>query len=75
MVNGYIIDCPGGTVRPEDIYLHGFVVRSKAEVEDEIVLVSLPGSRCHLSGKDSPIRKGYLDLSADSEKVDLLPVT
>ncbi len=74
LVNGYILHCAGGSIRPEYIHLNGLVVRAEAEVEDEVILVPLSGSRGHLAGEGSTVRQGYAHLGSDGEQVDLFPV-
>ena len=74
LVNGYILDCAGRSVRPEYIHLDGLVVSAEAEVEDEVVLVPLSRSRGHLAGEDSAVWQGHARLGADGEQVDLFPV-
>ena len=70
-IDGNIPDDSGGATRPENLQLDGCIVVAQPKMEDEIVLITLPGAGLHLSSENASVRQRQPDLSPDCGEVDL----
>ena len=70
-IDGNIPDDSGGATRPENFQLDGCIVVAQPKMEDEIVLITLPGAGLHLSSENASVGQRQPDLSPDCGEVDL----